>query len=143
MDSASPFSLASKASSKALSKSVTMVSTYFVSSRLCILSLSTSAIMATPSFMVTAKGWAPPIPPRPAVKTNFPLRDPPKCVLATEARVSNVPWRIPWVPMYIQLPAVIWPNIVSPLASNLRNSSQVAHLGTIKALAIKTRGASG
>ena len=28
---------------------------------------STSTTMATPSFMVTARGWAPPIPPRPAV----------------------------------------------------------------------------
>ena len=31
---------------------------------------------ATPSFIVTASGWAPPIPPRPAVKTHFPDRSP-------------------------------------------------------------------
>src|SRR5215831_14382716 len=48
---------------------------------------------------------------------------------------------MPWVPMYIQEPAVIWPNMVSPAASSRRNSSQVAHCGTRLELAISTRGA--
>ena len=42
--------------------------------RLSIRHSSTSAINATPSFMVIAKGCAPPMPPRPAVTFNVPFR---------------------------------------------------------------------
>src|ERR1700690_2229118 len=34
---------------------------------------------ATPSFIVTARGWAPPIPPSPAAKVTRPRSVPPKC----------------------------------------------------------------
>ncbi len=49
---------------------------------------STSMQIATPSFIVTAKGWAPPMPPSPAVTVSLPLRDPPKCRRAASAKVS-------------------------------------------------------
>ena len=38
---------------------------------------STSMQIATPSFMVTASGWAPPMPPRPAVSVIVPASVPP------------------------------------------------------------------
>ena len=60
---------------------------------------STSTQIATPSFMVTASGCAPPIPPSPAVRVIVPARVPPKRLSATAANVSNVPCRIPCVPM--------------------------------------------
>ena len=52
---------------------------------------STSAAKHTPSFMVIAKGCAPPIPPKPAVTEIVPFNVPPKCLRATAANVSNVP----------------------------------------------------
>ena len=55
-----------------------------------------------PGAIVTAKGWAPPIPPHPAVTHSRPARSPPssaKCDRPTWANVSYVPWRMPWVPM--------------------------------------------
>ena len=52
-----------------------------------------------PSFIVTASGWAPPIPPSPAVRVAVPRREPPNCWRATSANVSYVPWMIPWVAM--------------------------------------------
>ena len=55
--------------------------------------------MTTPSFMVTASGWAPPMPPSPAVSVIVPASVPPKDLSATAANVSKVPWRMPWVPM--------------------------------------------
>ena len=48
---------------------------------------------------VTASGWAPPIPPSPAVTTSRPASEPPKRLRAIAANVSYVPWRIPCVPM--------------------------------------------
>ena len=60
---------------------------------------STSTTSATPSFMVTASGWAPPMPPSPAVSVRRPRRVPPKCRRARAASVSYVPCRIPCVPM--------------------------------------------
>ena len=54
---------------------------------------------ATPSFIVIASGWAPPIPPRPAVSVIVPASEPPKRRRAISAKHSYVPWRIPWVPM--------------------------------------------
>ena len=55
--------------------------------------------MATPSFIVTASGCAPPIPPSPAVRVMVPASVPEKRRSAIAANVSNVPCRIPWVPM--------------------------------------------
>ena len=49
---------------------------------------SQSTQIATPSFMVTASGWAPPMPPRPAVSVIVPARVPPKRLAATAAKVS-------------------------------------------------------
>ena len=61
---------------------------------------SHSMQMATPSFIVTASGCAPPIPPRPAVRVIVAGQGPAEADLsATAAKVSKVPWRIPWVPM--------------------------------------------
>lgn len=60
---------------------------------------SQSMQIATPSFMVTASGWAPPMPPRPAVRVIVPARVPLNFFAATAEKVSYVPWRMPWVPM--------------------------------------------
>ncbi|MGX1270428.1 hypothetical protein RKD18_003622 [Streptomyces phaeoluteigriseus] len=49
---------------------------------------SQSIQIATPSFMVTARGWAPPMPPRPAVSVMVPARVPPNFFAATAAKVS-------------------------------------------------------
>ncbi len=49
---------------------------------------SQSTHRATPSFIVTASGWAPPIPPRPAVSVIVPARVPPNLLAATAANVS-------------------------------------------------------
>ena len=49
---------------------------------------STSMQIATPSFMVTASGCAPPMPPRPAVRVIVPARVPPNVFAATAAKVS-------------------------------------------------------
>jgi len=49
--------------------------------------------------MVTASGWAPPMPPSPAVTVTVPASVPPKRLAAMAAKHSYVPWRIPWVPM--------------------------------------------
>ncbi len=67
---------------------------------------SHSTQIATPSFIVTASGCAPPMPPSPAVSVIVPARLPPAPVIepvesfsATAANVSKVPCRMPWVPM--------------------------------------------
>ncbi len=50
--------------------------------------------------MVAARGWAPPIPPSPPERMSRPDRSSvPKWVRPAWAKVSKVPWRIPWVPM--------------------------------------------
>ena len=49
---------------------------------------STSTQIATPPFIVTASGCAPPIPPRPPVSVIVPARVPPKRLFATAANVS-------------------------------------------------------
>ncbi len=41
----------------------------------------------TPSFIVTASGWAPPIPPNPAVSVRVPRSVPPKRCSAKEEKV--------------------------------------------------------
>ena len=55
--------------------------------------------ITTPSFIVTASGCAPPMPPRPAVTLIVPASVPANRLSATAAKVSNVPCRMPWVPM--------------------------------------------
>ena len=50
-----------------------------VARRFSIRDGSTSITSATPPFMVTASGWAPPIPPRPAVTTILSASVPSKC----------------------------------------------------------------
>ncbi len=60
---------------------------------------SHSTQIATPSFMVTARGCAPPMPPSPAVRVIVPASVPPNFLSATAAKVSKVPCRMPWVPM--------------------------------------------
>ena len=49
--------------------------------------------------MVTASGWAPPMPPQPPVSVRVPASVPPNRFSATAAKVSYVPWTMPWVPM--------------------------------------------
>ncbi len=41
-----------------------------------------------PSFIVTASGWAPPMPPQPPVRVSVPASVPPKRFSATAANVS-------------------------------------------------------
>ena len=60
---------------------------------------STSMQIATPSFIVTASGCAPPMPPSPAVSVIVPASVPPNFFAATAANVSYVPCRMPCVPM--------------------------------------------
>ena len=58
---------------------------------------STSATSAVAPFIVAASGCAPPMPPRPAVTTSRPSRwSCPNSLRAAAAKVSNVPWTIPW-----------------------------------------------
>ena len=49
---------------------------------------SQSMQMATPSFIVTASGWAPPMPPRPAVRVMVPASVPPNRLRAIAAKHS-------------------------------------------------------
>ncbi len=49
---------------------------------------STSMQIATPPAIVTASGWAPPIPPSPAVSVIVPSSEPPKRLAPTAANVS-------------------------------------------------------
>ncbi len=49
---------------------------------------SHSTQIATPSFMVTASGWAPPMPPSPAVRVMVPASEPPNRLRATAPNVS-------------------------------------------------------
>jgi len=74
-------------------------SRYPVSTRRRARASSTSATRHTPPFMVMASGWAPPMPPSPAVSTRRPARLPPKWRPAHSAKVSNVPWTMPCDPM--------------------------------------------
>lgn len=60
---------------------------------------STSTQIATPSFIVTARGWAPPMPPTPAVRVIVPARVPLNFLRATAPKVSYVPWTMPCEPM--------------------------------------------
>ena len=56
------------------------------------------ASMESPAI-VAASGCAPPMPPRPAVRIHLPGGAPPKCWRAISAKVSYVPWTMPWLPM--------------------------------------------
>ena len=49
---------------------------------------STSTHNATPPFIVMASGWAPPIPPNPAVTVIVPASDPPNRRRAISAKHS-------------------------------------------------------
>ena len=56
--------------------------------------------MDTPPAMETARGCAPPIPPKPAVKVSLPAKEyTSQCFLAAATNVSYVPCKIPWVPI--------------------------------------------
>ena len=60
---------------------------------------STSTQIATPSFIVTASGWAPPTATEPGRQRDRAGQVPLKRLSATAANVSKVPCRMPWVPM--------------------------------------------
>ena len=49
---------------------------------------SQSMQITTPPFIVTASGWAPPMPPSPAVSVIVPASEPPNRLAATAANVS-------------------------------------------------------
>jgi hypothetical protein len=62
-------------------------------------SRSTSTHSATPPFIVTASGCAPPMPPSPAVSVIVPASEPPCLRRAISAKHSYVPCTMPWLPM--------------------------------------------
>ena len=88
MDSGSPASRAATAWRSASSRPSAATSRYPYSIRRAIRDGSQSMTMATPPFMVTASGWAPPMPPSPAVSVIVPASDPPNRLAATAANVS-------------------------------------------------------
>ena len=75
------------------------------------------------------EGLCPPIPPSPPVSVIVPA----KCAVEVAARdpaeALVVPGTIPWVPTYIDVPAVICPYMVNPSRSSRRNSSELARFG--------------
>ena len=79
---------------------------------------------------LTASGCAPPMAPRPAVRTSRPRSEPLKCWREHSASVSYVDWRIPCWPMYSHAPAVYWPNMISPRRLSSWKVSQLAHRPT-------------
>ncbi|CAB4651152.1 unannotated protein [freshwater metagenome] len=70
-------------------------SKYRVSTRRLTRHASTSMHKATPSFIVTASGCAPPMPPRPAVNVMVPASVPLNLRRAISAKHSYVPCKIP------------------------------------------------
>lgn len=88
MESGRRASRASTASWSACSRVSALTSRYLCSMRRSMARGSTSMQIATPSFMVTASGWAPPMPPRPAVSVMVPASVPPNRFAATAAKVS-------------------------------------------------------
>jgi hypothetical protein len=99
IDSARPSLRAASSRASASSSDPARSSRYAVSIRRSMRCRSTSTQSAQPSFIVTASGCAPPIPPSPAVTTSLPRSEPPNRCRASAANVSYVPCRIPWVPM--------------------------------------------
>ena len=77
MESGLRAAIASSASLSASSSVSAATSTYAVSRRRSMRCGSTSTQSATPPAMVTASGCAPPMPPRPAVRTSLPARSAP------------------------------------------------------------------
>ena len=65
-----------------------MTSRYRVSMRRLMREASHSTQSATPPFIVTASGCAPPIPPSPAVRVKVPRSESPKRLRAMAAKVS-------------------------------------------------------
>ena len=92
-------SLAFNAYSIAFENESVFISRYCVSNLLSIRLSSTSTVILTPSFIVTANGCAPPMPPNPAVSVSVPFNDPLNSLLAISASVSYVPCKIPCVPI--------------------------------------------
>jgi len=70
------------------SRSFAITSRYLVSTRRRRRVASMSMIKQTPSFIVTANGCAPPMPPQPPVMVNVPASVPPNFFAATAAKVS-------------------------------------------------------
>ena len=97
-----------------------------------------------PSFIVTASGWAPPMPPRPAVTTSRPAQRAAEVAARRARRASR---RCP-----AGCPACRYRSSCRPSSARtssgrgLRDrgtTSQVAQAGTSSALAMRTRGAHG
>ena len=66
---------------------------------LWILSENVEDLLGLVEQHLNGVGWAPPMPPSPAVSTNLPLRVPPKCLRAASAKVSYVPCTMPCEPI--------------------------------------------
>ena len=98
-----------RASSRLPVRSLTQPWSY----RVWIRESSTSAMMDTAPAISAALPWAPLMPPSPADTNSRPARFPsagmPSFSRPALSRVLKVPWTMPWGPMYIQPPAVIWP----------------------------------
>ena len=92
-------SFAASTRATASSRSSVISSRYPCSTRRCRRVASTSTMSTTPSFMVTASGCAPPMPPQPPVSVRVPARLPPNRARAIAPKVSYVPCRMPCVPM--------------------------------------------
>ena len=106
-------------------------------------SRSISTKSPTPPFSVTASGWAPPMPPSPAESTSRPASAAAEVLGRARAeRLVRCPAGSPACRCRSTSRRVIWPYIVSPIASYLRKCSQSPHAGTSMALAMSTRGAS-
>jgi hypothetical protein len=89
IESGSPFPTASPPREGLIALSV-IVSTKRVSSGAECGAVDFETI-ATPSFIVTARGWAPPMPPKTAVKVIVPFKLPPKSFLRPKPAFSYVP----------------------------------------------------
>ena len=94
--------------SRSSSTSWSQPCSYLVSRALGLISATTPIAPA----ITAALAWAPLMPPRPLVTKTFPARPSSpvfRYFLPAFRRVMVVPWTIPWGPMYMKLPAVIWP----------------------------------
>ena len=88
IDTASPDATAFSAQAAASSTEAVSRSRYRVVRRRLIRPGSISTQTATPPFIVTARGCAPPMPPSPAVRTMRPFKEPAKRCAASSPSVS-------------------------------------------------------
>ena len=103
---------------------------------------STSIARQTPSFIVTASGWAPPIPPRPAVRVDRPAQGPAEVLARQPRRTSRTcPAGCPACRCRSTTRRSSGRTSSGPACSSSRKCSQVAQRPTRFEFAIRTRGA--